>query len=261
MAEVVSEQLEPTPPPEPPLKLGDLGQELLGAIPVAERALAERLTVATAHRLPAGTWSPADTQLVQPAPRAAWLLHGVIVRDVVVGGRASGHLFGPGDILHPWRGANGSLPFSSTWTCGPGGAVIAVLDGRFAQMARKWPGLAEVVQERLTDQLEESTLRTAIVSLPRAEQRVLALLWQLADRWGVVRPEGVIVRLQLTHELIGRLIGARRPTVSLALQALADEGTVERIDAGCWRLGHDSCLTIERHMRAAVVSVLSPDGS
>lgn len=228
------------------VRLGDLGSELLAAIPPAQRALATRLSIAVRHRIPAGTWSPAELLPDLHAAHGTFLLRGVILRDVVVGGRASGHLFGPGDILPPWRGTNTSLRVRSRWTCGSDGAVIGVCDERFARVAHKWPGLSALIQERLMQQLEESTLRTAIASLPRAEQRVLALLWQLADRWGVVRPDGVILRLQLTHELIGRLIGARRPTVSLALQALATDGTVVRVGADAWRLAHGSNLTIER---------------
>jgi hypothetical protein len=256
MSEVASQQFE-SALSEGVGRLGDLGHDLLAAIPMPERALAARLTVATRHRLPAGAWSPDDTASGGSAGHPAVLLHGVIVRDVVFGGRASGHLVGPGDILYPWRDADATLPVHSLWTCGPDGAVIAALDQRFERVARKWPGVALAVQERLTQQLEESTLRTAIVSLPRAEQRVLALMWQLADRWGVVRPEGVVVRLQLTHELIGRLIGARRPTVSLALHALAEEGILERRDADSWRLAHDSSLMIERHMGTDGVPIVS----
>jgi CRP/FNR family cyclic AMP-dependent transcriptional regulator len=87
-------------------------------------------------------------------------------------------------------------------------------------------------------------VRAAIVGLPRVEERVLALFWQLADRWGVVRPEGVVVQLPLTHALIGQLVGAQRPTVSLALQSLADDGLLLRGDIGAWTLDHESGATL-----------------
>jgi CRP-like cAMP-binding protein len=71
-------------------------------------------------------------------------------------------------------------------------------------------------------------VQAAISQLPRVELRVLALLWQLADRWGRVTPLGVEIDLELTHEALGRLIGAQRPTVSLALADLAEAGAVTR---------------------------------
>jgi hypothetical protein len=79
------------------------------------------------------------------------------------------------------------------------------------------------------------------MALPRVEQRVLGLFWHLAERWGKVRPEGVVVELALTHELIGQLIGAQRPTISLALGALADDGLLQRRNPhGGWLIGHAS---------------------
>jgi len=60
----------------------------------------------------------------------------------------------------------------------------------------------------------------------------------LAERWGMVTPQGRIIRLPLTHETLGSLIGARRPTVSLALGDLAERGEVVRQDGG-WLLRHD----------------------
>ena len=103
-----------------------------------------------------------------------------------------------------------------------------------------------VVYERLHDQLDTAVRHTAIAGLPRVEDRVLALFWELADRWGVVRPEGVVIRLKLTHEFIGRLIAAKRPTVSLALMSLAEDGLVTRDGDGGWTLSHESAAGFGR---------------
>jgi CRP/FNR family transcriptional regulator, cyclic AMP receptor protein len=89
----------------------------------------------------------------------------------------------------------------------------------------------------------------AISAWPRVEERVLALFWQLADRWGVVRPDGVVIELALTHATIGHLVGAQRPTVSLALHALAEAGLLRRGDTGAWTL---SFRVGTRRLRSAV---------
>jgi Crp-like helix-turn-helix protein len=46
------------------------------------------------------------------------------------------------------------------------------------------------------------------------------------------------VPIALTHATLGRLIGARRPTVSLALKDLASRGLLERRSDGAWILSH-----------------------
>jgi hypothetical protein len=63
-------------------------------------------------------------------------------------------------------------------------------------------------------------------------------MWHLAERWGRVGPEGVRVPLRLTHEALGRLVGARRPSVTTALSGLSKRGCLERTPAG-WLLYGD----------------------
>jgi hypothetical protein len=88
---------------------------------------------------------------------------------------------------------------------------------------------------RIAEQSERLTTQLAICQLPRVDQRVLAVLWLLAESWGQVTRSGTKLPLSLTHEALGALVGARRPTVTLALGELADRGAVVRQDQG-WLL-------------------------
>jgi CRP-like cAMP-binding protein len=56
--------------------------------------------------------------------------------------------------------------------------------------------------------------------------RLTLLLWHLAGRFGRVEPGGIRVPLPLTHRLLGRLVGAERPSVSHALARLHTAGLV-----------------------------------
>ena len=79
----------------------------------------------------------------------------------------------------------------------------------------------------------------------RIEGRLLLMLWALSERWGVVTPHGVEVRLKLTHDALGRLVGARRPSVTTAIGALTDAGALERISDG-YRLHGDAEEAVRR---------------
>src|SRR5262249_39499446 len=68
----------------------------------------------------------------------------------------------------------------------------------------------------------------SIASHVRVDVRVLAYLWHLAERFGVVLPDGVRVEVPLTHSVLARLVGARRPTVTTALQRLTQLGYLRR---------------------------------
>jgi hypothetical protein len=99
-----------------------------------------------------------------------------------------------------------------------------------------WPSIGRRLLARAARQSARLAVHRAIAQLPRVEQRLLALFGHLAERSGRVGSAGIIVPLQLTHETLGRLIGARRPTVSLALKGLSAEALLERRADGSWLL-------------------------
>jgi hypothetical protein len=67
------------------------------------------------------------------------------------------------------------------------------------------------------------------------EDRLLGMLWLLAESWGKVTSAGTVLPLHFTHESLGAMVGARRPTVTLALGELADRGAVIQREGG-WLL-------------------------
>jgi CRP-like cAMP-binding protein len=75
----------------------------------------------------------------------------------------------------------------------------------------------------------------AISHYPRLDERLLFLLWELADRYGTVRTDGIHVPIPMTHEVVSHLVGARRPSVSGALSRLAATGLLTRDEHG-WLL-------------------------
>jgi CRP/FNR family transcriptional regulator, cyclic AMP receptor protein len=210
---------------------------LRAAVPADELAAAERFVTVPCRVLEPGTWA-VPTIATDAEAFAALLVEGVVTHEATIAGRRAADLLGPGDVFHPWRGFDAAVPGSSRWASSTT-ALVAVLDGRFIAAARRWPQLYRIIHDRMADQLDRATARAAIMGLPRVEQRVLGLLWQLADRWGKVHPEGVVLDLALTHELIGQLVGAQRPTVSLALRVLADDELLQRTVDGAWLLSHD----------------------
>ena len=61
--------------------------------------------------------------------------------------------------------------------------------------------------------------------------------WHLADRWGHVSPEGVVLELpRLTHEMIARMVAARRPSVTTGIRRLRELGVIEVRSRGRWVL-------------------------
>ena len=219
----------------PTVTLLDVDPDLGAEIPAEELELARRVTVSHAIELPRGGWDPEDRERYGDRPFALLVVEGLLTREVQLAHRSSAQLLGAGQLLHPWQRSEGLVPAEVHWTVNER-AVLAVLDERFLAAARRWPGLTRCLHARLASQWDDAAVHTSICQLPHVETRILALLWHLAERWGRVTGDGVLVPLALTHEAVGRLVGAQRPTVSLALRALAEQEAVIRREDGSWLL-------------------------
>lgn len=177
-----------------------------------------------------------DELLSDSGAFAAVILEGVLLHRMAIGDQPALRLLGPGDMLAR-AGDTRSSPLVRTSYHVPGELRLAMLDDRVLLTARRFPNLFTGLQTRMGEQHQRLATQLAICQLPRVEDRVLALLWLLAETWGRVTPSGTVVPLALTHDALGELVGARRPTVTLALKELSDRGAVFR-QAGQWLLLH-----------------------
>lgn len=182
-----------------------------------------------------GPWTRATST---PRPvYGQFVLDGVLTRAVVIHGRRSAELIGPGDILRPNASddLDSSVEFAVSWdVLEP--VRIALLDREFAAAVAPWPEFTGAVMDRIARRAHALAFHLAVSHLKLVEMRLLVILWYYADRWGRVTPGGVLLPLRMTHNLLARIVGARRPSVSTALGRLQDRGLVERADHGHWLL-------------------------
>jgi CheY-like chemotaxis protein len=217
-----------------------LDPDLGGRMSAADLARAQRELLLLGIELPRGVLDPndlADREEVRGQPFGAVVLEGVLVERMELDTRPCARLVSPGDLLGLGRSLH--LPLAvdvSLEVLEP--AFVAVLDDRFVAATQRWPALAGSLLDRAINRGHEGLMRKAIAQLPRVEDRLLYLFRSFADRWGRVKPEGVVIELALTHDLIGELIGARRPTVTLGLRALAETGELRLLRGEGWLLTH-----------------------
>ena len=204
------------------------------------------LVEAARHQLPArtqwveaGRWNPLAGDL--PPRFDGWLgmlvLDGLLVRQVTLETLRCCELLGPGDLLRPWDedDGTGTLHCHATWrVLEP--TRVALLDATFAHRACRWPTLtAELLQRTLRRSRAQSIL-LALTQARRADVRLRVLFSHLADRWGRVTPEGILLPLRLTHTVIAQLTGLRRPSVSISLAELERSGEIVRLSKSAWRI-------------------------
>ena len=200
---------------------------------------ARRRTVARVVTVSAGPWDPEVLRTASvTGPFAALILSGLLVRECSLADRTTTQLIGPGDVI-PLIAPDDSVPVAEHRCRAAMDTRIAVLDARFLAAAQRWPWLTARMMERTARWADRALLLQAISQLGRVDARIVALLWHLADRWGRVCQDGIVIPLKLTHAAVGTLVGAQRPTVSLALKDLRENGVVVPY-GDAWLLHPDS---------------------
>src|SRR3954462_8945968 len=196
---------------------------------------ARAASVAETVRFERGSWR---TGLDDQDPRGHFgllLLEGILIRRVRFGRRPVLELVGPGDVLRPWvgLGENSALYQDSQWRVHER-TDLAVLDRRFAARVAQWPEIAAALMDRYIRRARLLSLHLSIAQLPRLRDGLTALFWYLADRWGRVTSDGIVIDVPLTHELLAGLVGARRPAVTTTLGELQRTGEISRREDGRW---------------------------
>ena len=218
----------------------DEDADLAELIPQPLIQTARQASLAATVDLPAGRWDASEHADRARGGFGLLLLDGLLVRRVGVGGRFGAELLAAGDLLRPWQhdGAAEVLPFEMAWRI-VAPVRLAVLDTRWAARMAPYPDIAGKLTGRALERSRRLATLMAISQQPRLDRRVWLLFWELADRHGTVHPDGVHLRLRLTHEVISHLVAARRPSVSAALTRLADQGRLRREGRRRWVLSGD----------------------
>jgi CRP-like cAMP-binding protein len=236
----VSATIDPTPSlagrfrsSESIVRVLDEEPELAGDLAGSRLDAARSQFIARALDRPSGPWP-----LLERTPDVGFLvLDGVLVREILLEDTVSAELLGPGDLLHdrPAEHPSRLLRANVRWAVVTP-ARVAVLGRNAATVLERFPELYSALLARVAERVERVAMTQAICQLNGVDRRVVSALWLLAERWGRVAGDGVVLPLPLPHRIIASLIGARRPTVSTALTRLTAEGTVERRRDGTWLL-------------------------
>jgi len=226
--------------------LFDVDPELAEVLDDRQLADARLRAIVPVTDLPAGPWPAEQLRRATAQPFAIMVVEGIVLRELLLAASTATELLGPGDIVDFTGADDALLPTDVRWSV-PDAARIMVLDDRLLAILRTWPGVARVLLSRAVQHERRLSTHRAIAQLPRVDLRLLAFFGHLGERWGRVTPTGVLLPLHLTHETLGRLIGARRPTVSLALKDLAAGNMLERREDGAWLLRYEALQSLGAH--------------
>jgi CRP/FNR family transcriptional regulator, cyclic AMP receptor protein len=237
------------------ISIVDADLDLAELLDDAELERARRDALARVQRLSPGTWDPVAAREADVHHRGFLIVEGLLSRDVDVLGRRCVELLGPGDVMRPWSwDAEGSHVRAEVGWAVLEPTTLAVLDHGLVKRMVPWPQLGVELFNRGTRRAHHLAVALAIAHHQRVDDRLLLTLWHLAERWGKVHSDGIVLPLPLSHQRLADLVGAHRPTVTGALGDLAKAGAIDRRDSGDWVLRGSPPEQLRHHKLIAALT-------
>jgi len=216
---------------------------------------ARRETLTRVQRLSPGEWDAGAA--LEPAihHRGFLIVDGLLSRTVEVLGRRCVELIGHGDVMRPWSwDEEGSHVRAEVGWMVLEPSRLAVLDHDLVERMVPWPALGVELFNRGTRRAHNLAVALAITHHQRVDDRLLLTLWHLAERWGKVHSDGIVLPLPLGHQRLADLVGAQRQSVTTALGELGRAGRLSRRDTGEWVLHGQPPDELRHHRLVAALS-------
>jgi CRP/FNR family transcriptional regulator, cyclic AMP receptor protein len=208
--------------------------DLAQALSATDRERLTHLLQAPVVSLRDKSWHPPDGD--HDRMYGVLVLDGLLGRRLQLGEAASIELLGRGDIIRPWQHPpETAIPAQVDWrVLSP--VRLALLDERITAWIGLRRELTVAFAARLVRRANAAAYLAAIGHVKRVEERLLAMLWHLGSNWGQVTPHGVRIPFRLTHAVLGELVGAHRPSVTIGLRKLRERGQLGQTDDGRYLL-------------------------
>jgi CRP/FNR family transcriptional regulator, cyclic AMP receptor protein len=237
------------------ISLVDADPDLADLLDARSLERARREAVTRVQRLSPGEWDAAAAQEPAEHHRGFLIIEGLLSRTVDVLGRRCVELVGPCDVMRPWRwDEEGSHVRAEIGWMVLEPTRLAVLDHDLVTRIVPWPQLGLELFNRGTRRAHHLAVALAIAHHQRVDDRLLLTLWHLAERWGRVHPDGIVVPLPLGHQRLADLVGAQRQSVTTAMGGLTRSGAVSRREDGDWVLHGDPPEELRHHKLVAALS-------
>jgi CRP-like cAMP-binding protein len=108
--------------------------------------------------------------------------------------------------------------------------VLKLSRQRFIDAIQSKPSIMFAVAKQIEGRFKNVESRVEDLVFRDARARLAHVILNLSEEFGHVEGDRTTVQIRLTHAELATLIGTSRPTVSIALGELEDEGVVTRTD-------------------------------
>ena len=142
-------------------------------------------------------------------------------REAVIDILPEGSLFGE-SALYSAAGqrANSAIAYENS-------RLLRIQGGDFKRGMAEDNRLHDYTFRLIGQRLEHAERRLADFALNAIPARLDRLLAEFSDRYGVSEPDGVLIDIPLPHREIASIVGSTRESVTVRLNAMRREGTIE----------------------------------
>lgn len=131
----------------------------------------------------------------------------------------------PGDFIgETFLSADADYPLTAE--CVEDSLLCGFTKARFERLVTDNPNIGLQIIRNMSDRISWLTSRASSSSATHLEERLHAVLTDLAREHGTSSERGLVIQFPLTHEELGFLVGAHRVSVTKALKALRQSGRV-----------------------------------
>jgi hypothetical protein len=197
------------------IRLLDADPDLAGLLSAEEHRAADRLALPV--RTVPGNDDDVSALIEDAKAFGALILDGVLAHRVRIDGHPALRLLGSGDAF--CLGGEPATTLLADSRCSAIAATRpALLDGNFLIAVHRFPRIVRGLLVGMAEQSERAAAQLAVSQLPRVDQRLMAIMWLLAEKWGYVTRGGTVLPLVLTHATLAneqpRTMAGRRARCS-----------------------------------------------
>jgi CRP/FNR family cyclic AMP-dependent transcriptional regulator len=168
-----------------------------------------------------------------PADSLYAIVHGTIKlcridqdnkREAVIDILSEGSLFGESALYsRAGRRENSAVAYANS-------RLLRIPSGAFQKGMAEDDRLHDYTFRLIGQRLEQAERRLADFALNAIPARLDRLLADFSDRYGVPEREGVLIDIQLPHREIASIVGSTRESVTVRLNAMRREGTIDFVN-------------------------------
>jgi CRP/FNR family transcriptional regulator, cyclic AMP receptor protein len=142
-------------------------------------------------------------------------------REAVIDILPEGSLFGESALYSPaGQRANSAIAYENS-------RLLRIHGADFKRGMAEDDRLHDYTFRLIGQRLEHAERRLADFALNAIPARLDRLLAEFSDRYGVTEPDGVLIDIPLPHREIASIVGSTRESVTVRLNAMRREGTIE----------------------------------